>query len=59
MGAQTFARLLFCCCDLDHEPMTLKLDPDLDLLKMNPHTEDEVARSSHCEDIARAEKIRK
>jgi len=56
-GAQTCARLFFAdVVDLDLKPMTLKLDPDLDIRKMYPHTENEVAWSSHCKDIAWAEK---
>jgi len=45
--------LLFRCCDLDFGPMTLKLNPDLDILKMCIQTENEVARSSHSKHIAR------
>jgi len=30
------------CCDLDINPMTLKLEGDLDILKMYVHTESEV-----------------
>jgi len=32
--------------------MMLKLDPDLDIVKMYLHTENEVARSSHYKGIA-------
>jgi len=42
-GAQNCVRL-FCRRDLDINPMTLKLDGDLDILKMYLHTENEVAR---------------
>jgi len=50
------ALLLFRCHDLDLEPMTLKLNHDLDILKMYLQTENEVARSSHSKYIARIEK---
>jgi len=43
-----------CCFDL--KPMILKLDPDLDILKMHSYTEHEVAKSSNCKGIAWAEK---
>jgi len=33
-----------CCCDLDLGPMTLKLNYNLDILKMSHHTKNEVAR---------------
>jgi len=46
-GAHTCARPLFRCCDLDVNPMTLKLEGDLDILKMYLHTENEVARLKH------------
>jgi len=39
--AQTYALPLFCDHDLDINPMTLKLEGDLDILKMYPHTENE------------------
>jgi len=55
-GAQTYAWLLFWCRDLDLKSMALKLDTDLDILKMYPHYENEVARSSHCKGIEWAEK---
>jgi len=35
---------LFGCRDLDLGPMTLKLNHDLDILKMHHHIENEVAR---------------
>jgi len=38
---------LFRCCDLDINPMTLKLEGYLDILKMHLHTENEVARLRH------------
>jgi len=36
------------CCDrhLENNPVTLKLKGDLHILKMYPHTENEVARSN-------------
>jgi len=37
----------FCCRDLDINPMTLKLEGDLDILKMHLHTENEVAGLRH------------
>jgi len=43
MGAQTCALPLFCDRDLEINPITLKLEADLDILKMYPHTEDEAA----------------
>jgi len=39
--------LLFRCCDLDINPMTLKFVGDLDILKMYFHAENEVARLRH------------
>jgi len=46
-GAHTCAQPLFCFRDLDINPMTLKLEGDLDILKMYLHTEDEVAMLRH------------
>jgi len=46
-GAQTCALPLFCDRDLEINPMTLKFEDDLDILKMYPHTENEAASSSH------------
>jgi len=46
-GEQTCAQHLFCCCDLDINPMTLKLEGDLDILIMYLHTENELARLRH------------
>jgi len=37
----------FCCCDLDINPMTLKLEGYLDILKMYLHSENEVASVRH------------
>jgi len=37
----------FCYCDLDINPMTLKLEGDLDILKMYLHIKNEVARLRH------------
>jgi len=34
---------IFHCCDLDINPMILKVEGDLDILKMYLHTENEVA----------------
>jgi len=38
---------LFRCCDLDINPVTLKLKGDVDILKMYLHAENEVARLRH------------
>jgi len=38
---------VFCCLDLDLGLMTLKLERGIDILRTYPHTENEVARSSH------------
>jgi len=46
-GAHTCSRPLFHCCDLDINPMTLKFEGDLDILKMYLHTENKVARLRH------------
>jgi len=46
-GAQTCALPLFCDRDLEINPMTLKLESDLDVLKMYPQTENEAARLRH------------
>jgi len=43
---------LFCCCDLDQKPMTLKLKCYLDFLKMYLRTKNEDVRSSHFNVIA-------
>jgi len=40
-GAQTHTLLLFCNCNLEINPVTFKLEGDLDILKMYPHTENE------------------
>jgi len=40
-------RLIFCWCDLDINPMTLKPEGDLDVLKMYPHTRNEAAGLRH------------
>jgi len=45
--AHTCARLFFRCCDLDINPMTLKLEGDLDILEMCIRTENEFARLRH------------
>jgi len=45
--AHTYAWQLFCCRDLDVNPMTLKIEGDLDILKTYLHTENEVARLSN------------
>jgi len=46
-GTHNCARPLFYSRDLDINPMTLKLEGDLDILKMYFHIENEVARSRH------------
>jgi len=51
-GAQACVLTLFCCRDLDFDSMTLKLESDLDILKIYLHINDEaatkeVARSKH------------
>jgi len=43
-GSTYLRAVAFRCCDLDINPMTLKLEGDLDILKMYLHTENEVAR---------------
>jgi len=48
-GTQTCALSLFC--DLDINPLTLKLEGDLDILKMYPHTENEAASLRHSEQL--------
>jgi len=40
---------VFCCCDLDMNVMTLKLEGYLDILKTYLHTENEDARLRHLE----------
>jgi len=42
-GAQTCALPQFCNCDLEINPVTLKLEGDLDILKMYLLTENEAA----------------
>jgi len=46
-GAQTCALPLFCDRDLEINPMTLKLEGDLYILKMYPHAENEADSSRH------------
>jgi len=46
-GAHTCAWPLFRFCDLDLNPMTLKLEGALDILKTYLHAESEVARLRH------------
>jgi len=46
-GAQTCALPLFCDRELEVNIMTLKLDRDLDILKMYCHTENEAASLRH------------
>jgi len=46
-GAQTCALPLFCDRDLEINPMTLKLEGDLDILKTYPHTKNEAASLRH------------
>jgi len=43
----TYVWLLFRCCDLDINPMTYKLEGDLNTLEMYLHTENEVAMLRH------------
>jgi len=54
----------FCGCDLDINPTTLKLEGDLDILKMYVHTENEAATLRYLklpteDDVMANEKIRK
>jgi len=46
-GAHTCARPLFRWCDFDINPMTLKLEDDLDILKMYLHAKNEFAVLGH------------
>jgi len=46
-GAQTCALPLFCTRDLEINHMTLKLEGDLDILKMYLHTKNEAASLRH------------
>jgi len=50
---------LFCDRDLEINPMTLKLEGDLNILKMYLHAENEAARLRHSKIGAQIEKIRK
>jgi len=43
MGAQTCSLPLFCDRDLEINPLTLKLEGDLDILKMYLYIENEAA----------------
>jgi len=45
--AQTCALLLFSDLDLEINPVTLKLEGDLDILKMHLHTANEAASLGH------------
>jgi len=38
---------VFCCCEVDLGPVTLKLGRDIDILKKYLCTENKVARSSY------------
>jgi len=42
-GAHTCERALFCSCDLHVNPMVLKVEDDLDILRMYLHIKNEVA----------------
>jgi len=57
MGALTCVWPLFCDHDLEINPVTLKLEGDLDIVKMYPHTENEAASSRHSKLLACIEKI--
>jgi len=46
-GAHTCARPLFCCCDVEINPMTFKLECDLDILTTYHRANNEVARLRH------------
>jgi len=46
-GSTKLRVTVFGCCDLDLDPLTLKLDWEMEILKTYLLTEDEVARSSH------------
>jgi len=46
-GAKICALPLFCDRDLEINPHGLKLDDDIDILKMYPHTENEAASLRH------------
>jgi len=46
-GAHTCALRLFRCCDVNINSMTLKLEDDIDILKMYLYTQNEVARLRH------------
>jgi len=46
-GAQTCALPLFCDRDLEINPVTLKLEGDLDILKMYLHTKNEAVSLRH------------
>jgi len=48
-GAQTCALQLFCDRDLEINPMTLKLEGVLDILKLYVHTDNEAASLRHSE----------
>jgi len=47
MRGQTCALTGICDCDLEINPMTLKLKGDRDILKMYPHTDNEAASIRH------------
>jgi len=51
-GSTNLRAVAFCDRDLEVNAMTLKLEGDLDILKMYLHTENEAARSSHSKYIA-------
>jgi len=48
-GGQTCALPLFCDHDLEINPITLKLEGELNILNMYLHTENEAARLRHSE----------
>jgi len=57
--AGSFWVACYRCSDLDLKAVTLKLNCDLDVLKMCLETENEVARSSHSKYIAWMDKVQK
>jgi len=54
-GSANLHAVVFCCRDLDLEPVTLKLDHDSDILQMYLLTENEVPRSRRCNGLSASE----
>jgi len=57
MAAHTCTWTLFSCCESDINPSILKLEGDLDIVKMNLHTTNEVAGLRHLKLLTAVDEI--